>query len=102
MLGTVEYPNPFGTTIVEECTRKELVEEISDCMRDYRDGYIWDDCYIWVDYLDGSYFSFNDGDVDGRFLKTNIKAICIDEFGTCYRVYGDYRMIDDNMLVELI
>ena len=101
-MNTVTYQNPFGETLVEECSRAELVAEISDCMRDFKDGYVWDDCSIWVEYADGSYFSFIGGDVDGRFLKTNIKGIIIDEFGACYRVYGNYRMTDDNMLVELI
>ena len=103
MIREVTYPNSFGDmTIVEECSRKELVEEIDDCLRDYRDGYNWGDFYVWVEYTDGSYFSFMEGDMDGRFLKTNIKGIIIDEFGACYRVYGDYRMYDDNMLVELV
>lgn len=99
----VVYDNPFGQTIVEECSRKELIGEIDECLRDFRDGYVWDDFYAWVEYLDGSYFCIEDGyPQDGRFLKTNIKGIIIDEFGAEYRVYGDYRMYDDNMNIELV
>lgn len=99
----VIYENPFGLMTVEECSRRELVEEIDDCLRDFRDGYIWDDFYAWVEYSDGSYFSIEDGyPQSGRFLKINIKGIIIDEFGVCYRVYGNYRMYDDNMNIELV
>lgn len=100
---TVTYDNPFGQTIVEECSRRELVEEIDECLRDFRDGYIWDDFYAWVEYSDGSYFSIEEGcPHEGRFLKINIKGIIIDECGAEYRVYGNYRMYDDNMNVELV
>lgn len=99
----VIYDNPFGMTIVEECSRRELVDEIDECLRDFRDGYIWDDFYAWVEYVDGSHFYIEDGcPEDGRFLKINIKGILIDEFGATYRVYGGYRMYDDNMNIELV
>lgn len=99
----VVYDNPFGRTIVEECSRRELVDEIGECLRDFRDGYVWDDFYAWVEYTDGSYFNIEDGyPQDVRFQKINISGIVIDEFGACYRVYGNYRMYDDNMNIELV
>ena len=99
-----EYPNEMdGVTYVCECSRKELVDEIDDCLRDCRDGYVWDDFYAWVEYFDGSYFYIEDGyPQDGRFVKINIKGIIIDEFDAEYRVYGDYRMYDGNMNIELV
>ena len=101
MIRTVTYPNPFGETIVEERSRKDLVETVSDAIEDARNGYYWDDCGIWVEYDDGGYFSYIDGDMDGSFRKQHIKGIVIDN-GSTSEVYGDYRMADDNMLVELV
>lgn len=100
-MNTVVYQNPFGETIVEECSRKELVEEAASAVADARAGYYWDDCSIWIDYDDGTYFSYIEGDMDGDFKKQHIKGIVIDN-GSTYEVYGDYGMVDDNMLVELV
>lgn len=97
----VVYDNPFGQTIVEEYSRRELIEEIDDCLRDFRDGYIWDDYSIWVEYSNGGWFSYMEGDIEGRFLKTNITGIIISN-GSTYEVYGDYRMYDENMNIELV
>lgn len=97
----VTYQNPFGETTVEERSRKELVEEISYAVADAKAGRYWDDYSIWVEYDDGGWFSYIDGDMDGKFRKQHIKGIIISN-GSTYEVYGNYHMIDDNMLVELI
>lgn len=101
MIREVEYQNPFGITYVEECTRKELLESISYAVDDARSGYYWDDYSIWVEYDDGSYFSYIEGDMDGVFRKQHIKGIIVSN-GSTYEVFGQYKMVDDNMLVELV
>jgi len=101
VLREVLYDNPFGQTIVEECSRKELVDEVSEMVADAKAGIYWDYYSAWVEYVDGSWFSYIEGDMDGRFLKTNISGIIVSN-GSTYEVYGDYRMYDDNMNIELV
>lgn len=100
-MNTVVYQNPFGETIVEERSRRELLDEIADMVSDAKSGYRWDDYSAWVEYDDGGYFSYIEGDIDGAFRKQHVKGIIVSN-GSTYEVFGRYRMIDDNMLVELI
>ena len=98
----VVYDNPFGQTVVWECSRRELLWSVEEQVRNFIDGYgADDDGSIWIEYDDGSYFYLSGFDCDGRFKKQHIKGIIMAD-AAGYSVYGDYRMCDDNMNIELV
>ena len=99
MSKTVEYENEFGDTIkVEEMSRVEAIEQVIYWMEVIETSDYSTDCYIYVEYNDGSYYINFDGDISGKFKKTGIKNIIMDD-GYEYYIYGPY-IINENDIPE--
>ncbi len=100
-----EYQREFGPVYVEEMTRKEFIGEVQCIIADvlyFEESGIYEDTdlSVWVEYKDGSTFSFNDScGMMGRFRKTNIVFGRISNPCT-YQVFGKY-VITDECLCEM-
>ena len=102
---TVIYTDANGDSVeVQELTRQEAISQAQD----YIEGIATakrlqqgdTDTYIWVNYKDGSHYMNYDGDIEGKFKKSGITHISIDD-GYQYYVYGNYKM-HENLTLELI
>ena len=85
---------------VEEMTLKEAIEYAVDWyngLKEMPEGYA--NMYMYIEYKDGSIYSNSDGDEDGRFKKTGIKSMVLDD-GYEYYIYGKYTM-NENLIPEL-
>ena len=92
------YINEHGDEfIVEECTRKEFVQIVAWAVEDIywanKCGCDPDpDTSIWVEYKDGSVFSWNDFcGAEGKWRKTNIVWGLVSN-GSTWQVFGEYEM----------
>lgn len=96
-----KYTTNYGTVLVEECTRKEFVEEATELL-----GYaMWADSLgiatdssLWIEYKDGSTCSFYDGyGKDGKLKSSRIRFGVIDN-GSTYIVTGQYVINEDGII----
>lgn len=78
---------------VEEMGRKEALEYAKDFIDAIEFADYTTDMSVYVEYKDGSFYHNLDGDIDGTFKKSNVKAIILDD-GSEYYVYGKYTMSD--------
>ena len=88
---------------VEEMSRKEATEYTIDFIDGLetacRAGFD-PDIYVYVEYKDGSYYYNSCGDTCGKFKKTNIKAVVLDDSSEYY-IFGKYKM-NENTIPEII
>ncbi len=88
-----------ATIIVEEFeSLKEAKEMINDCFINNRD-YIGGEDSLYILYKDGSCYILDRHIEIGRYKKTGIKSVVIDNPNT-YQVYGRYNL-NDNMIIEV-
>lgn len=86
---------------VEEMTLKEATEYAVDWYNGLRETPVgYSNMYMYIEYKDGSIYSNLDGDEDGRFKKTGIKSMVLDD-GYEYYIYGKYTMTE-NLIPELV
>ena len=98
------YTRNGSEFIVEELTRKEFVQTtqwaVEDAAWAQKAGRDPDpDTSIWVEYKDGSTFSWNDMcGAEGKWRKTNIVFGVLGNAAT-WQVFGDYE-VDENGIVQ--
>lgn len=85
--------------IIEDCTLKEIKEIIMQDFIENR-GYLSEDESLYIEYKDGSYYYLCSDGEDGKFKKTGIKKVVIDNAET-YQIYGhcDMRIMNDGVVM---
>lgn len=84
---------------VEEMSRKEATEYAIDFIDGIELSNCSTDTSVYVEYKDGSCYYNIDGDITGKFKKSNIKAIILDD-GYEYYIFGSYTM-SENLIPQV-
>lgn len=96
------YQREYGEVIVEECTRKEFVELAGE----FVDNAEWCDSLgiavddsLYIDYKDGSNFSYFDYLGFAGMFKTSRISFGVISNSATYQVFGKYT-VNEDMVVE--